>query len=214
MKGIGLVVVSFLLLASFPADAGEVWAADGNIFFKDDAGITKQMTESGRDTEPALSADRRWIAFVRIDPSIPVDEDQAPYSELWILDRSSALAKPLVKQHYSIKPEDNIGALGKPAFSPDGSSIYFLSKAWMTSGAIHSFDLKTQKSKFISPGNSLYVIGQGKYKGYLIASKHKYFLGAGSYDFLWLVDPVGKEIGMVGEDESRIDDFVLASSLQ
>ena len=29
---------------------------------------------------------------------------------------------------------------------------------------------------------------------------HRYFIGAGSYDWFWLVRPDGKEIGPVGED--------------
>jgi hypothetical protein len=44
------------------------------------------------------------------------------------------------------------------------------------------------------------VLHSGKYRDHLLVSQHRYFLGGGSYDWFWLFDSRGKEVGPVGED--------------
>ncbi len=78
-----------------------------------------------------------------------------------------------------------------------------------TSAAIHKYDLTTETEKFISAGNSLFLIPDGKYKDYLIVEKHKYYSNGGSYDYLWLVNNEGKEIREIGEvDETIVQKFL------
>ena len=95
-------------------------------------------------------------------------------------------------------------------FSPDGKKVYFISSAWVTSGAVHSVNIDGTGEQFITDGNTLQVIDKGGAKGYLIIRRHKYFLTGGSYDWLWLVSPEGKEIGPLSDyNEDNIDwDFL------
>jgi len=43
------------------------------------------------------------------------------------------------------------------------------------------------------------VILGGEYAGCLLVNRHRYFLGGGSYDWVWLLTADGKEIGPVSD---------------
>ena len=94
-----------------------------------------------------------------------------------------------VNELESDDPYKNLTGFSKPRFSLDDSKVYFLSYAWTTSPAIHELNLSTGKTRFISDGYGLIVIPQGKYAGDLIANRHEYFNGGGSYDWYWIIDP-------------------------
>ncbi len=86
-------------------------------------------------------------------------------------------------------------------FSPDGKKIYFITNRWVTSGAVHRVDINGSNHRFLIAGNSLQILPKGRYKGHLIVDQHRYFIAAGgSYDWYWLFDPNGKEIGPIGPD--------------
>lgn len=101
--------------------------------------------------------------------------------------------------------------------------VYFLSSAWATSGAIHkitwnkiinmfnNIPITIDDIKFITNGNSFYIIQSGKYQGYIIANKHKYRAGGGSYDIYVLVSPSGKEIKEIGLEKQSVNDFLSLS---
>jgi hypothetical protein len=93
-------------------------------------------------------------------------------------------------------------------FALDGGSIYFISSAWATSGAIHLINIQTKKTRFVTPGNSVQLVPSGKYVGHLIVQKHKYFAGTGSYDFYWLVSPKGQEVLLIGEQQEQVVQFL------
>ena len=75
----------------------------------------------------------------------------------------------------------------------------FCSAAYAVSGAIHAYDVTTHQVRFVMAGNAPQVVPAGEYKGDLLVEQHRYFLGGGSYDWYWLFEPNGKEIGPVGE---------------
>lgn len=101
--------------------------------------------------------------------------------------------------------------------------IYFLSSAWATSGAIHkitwnkiinavnNIPITIDDIKFVKNGNSFYIIQSGKYQGYIIANKHKYRAGGGSYDIYVLVSPLGKEIKEIGLEKQSVNNFLSLS---
>jgi hypothetical protein len=66
------------------------------------------------------------------------------------------------------------------------------------------------KEQFVAPGNSLEVISRGEHKGRLIAEQHKYFLGGGTYDWFWVLEPDGREAGPIGEDVSSFRELYLS----
>ncbi|EPC5193292.1 hypothetical protein ACRZZR_000771 [Edwardsiella piscicida] len=114
--------------------------------------------------------------------------------------------KIILRESLSPDPEKNLSGFYNMYLSPDAKELFFNSEAWATSGAIHSINVSTGKTKYISPGELACVILSGEYQGDLIVAKHKYFVQGGSYENLYLVDLSGKEIGIVaqGTDKSSV----------
>jgi len=92
-------------------------------------------------------------------------------------------------------------------FSPDGTDLYFISSAWVVSGALHVVNVRTGRERFVDAANSVEVVRSGEYAGHLIVNQHRYFLGTGSFDWYWLLDPKGREVGPVGECEDQVKTF-------
>ena len=163
------------------------------------------------DSILALTPDGRKGAFIRSQKrSGPDTEGSSPtIDQIWLYDKASATSKLIVQgTENNPEPENMLESLGSLVFSPDGLYLYFSSAAWVTSGAIHRYDLSSGKEKFISAGNGLQVIPSGKYKGFLVTSLHKYFNGGGSYDYFYLLTPDGKEVMQAGKDENETNDFI------
>lgn len=78
-----------------------------------------------------------------------------------------------------------------------------MTPAYATSGAIHVVDTTNGKERFLMAGHGVEVIPSGEYRDCLLIGQHRYFLGGGSFDWLWLFRPDGKEIGPVGEDATN-----------
>ena len=72
---------------------------------------------------------------------------------------------------------------------------------------MHVVDVATGREHYVIPGNSLEVVPRGAYAGYLMVEQHRYFMGAGSYDWTWLFSPSGREIGPIGETDQAIAAF-------
>jgi dipeptidyl aminopeptidase/acylaminoacyl peptidase len=207
MRATSTIAICLFLNPCF-ALADTVKVTAGNIYWEATDHPPKRLTSLGLDREPALSSDGKLVVFVRDISSRKKDGEQEPFSELWISSLSSGDSQRLLTNQPASQPEKNLTDFNRPAFSPDGKSVYFISSAWATSDAIHALDLKSRKVRYISPGNSLLVIRSGKYVGFLIAQKHKYFPAGGSYDHYWLVTPQGREAGLVGPEEDNVQDFL------
>ena len=198
--------LSMLLLAGWLplSSQAQTVAADkaGNLFFTDGAGKRTQLTADGRDSVPSLDPARHRVVFVRATPGQTVDVGvgDVEATELWIVDVDGRHATMLLRGKANQKMEKVLGSMDVPQFSPDGQTIYFQSMAWVTSGAIHAYDLARKTDRFVCAGNELEVVPRGEYAGCLLATQHRYFLGGGSYDWYYLLRPNGKEVGVVGED--------------
>ena len=59
----------------------------------------------------------------------------------------------------------------------------------------------------VTVGALVDVVLAGKYKDHLIVRQHKYFLAGGSYDWYWLVNVDGSEVGPIGPDEESLKQF-------
>lgn len=182
-----IVLLNFVCL-SF-AYAGQVIEKQSNIFYDAELGKLQQLTSSGKDSQPALSPDGKFVAFVR------ATDNQG--TELWLMDSAGSNARAIV-QNQADMPEIN-----NPLFALNSKALYFQTATWATSNAIHLYDLKANKHHFVTDGNSLELVPKGKYKNYLIVTKHKYFKGGGSYEDYCLVSPKGKEIKSLGEVRIR-----------
>jgi WD40-like Beta Propeller Repeat len=199
-----MAVASLAVATVLPAVAGTagVSVKDGNVYFNDDAGHTRQLTSSGRDAKAVLAPDGRWVVFVREIPGKKIEtasEETAP-TELWQIRTDGKEATRLLRCRASRNSESVIAGFDRLQFSSDGKLIYFLTPAWATSGAVHVVDSTNGREHFVCPGNDLKVVQAGEYRDCLLVRQHRYFIGGGSYDWYWLLRPDGAEVGPVGEN--------------
>lgn len=189
LKRLITLLLAFICLSSI-AYAAQVTEKQGNIYYHN-----QQLTSSGKDSMAVLSPDDKQVVFVRDDA-------------LWLMDVTGNNAHAIVVSAENDDVKQHLTDLNNPRFSLDGKAVYFLSAAWVTSDAVHVVDLATHKQHFVTDGNSLALVPQGKYKGYLIVSKHKYHKSGGSYEDFWLVSPKGKAIKSLGEEQERVNAFL------
>src|ERR1700712_4593065 len=130
-------------------------------------------------------------------------------AELWTVGSDGKGARKLLGLRTALDVHNTLCAFNSTQFSSNGQLLYFETPAWATSGALHVYDFKTGKERFFLASNGAQVLnmcGDKKYRDDLIVSQHRYFVFAGSYDWLWLFSPDGKEIGPVGEDGTMAND--------
>jgi hypothetical protein len=202
-----LLLVAIGLGVSVCAFAQTVSVKNGNIQFTDKSGKMTALTSSGRDSNPLLAPDSKWVAFVRKveGKKIATGSDEVDPTELWQVRVDGKEPTMLVRCRESQKMESLIGGFETLQFSPDGKLLYFMTPAWATSGAVHVVDTTNRKERYLFPGNNLKLVPSGEYKGCLLVQQHRYFVGGGSYDWFWLLRPDGKEVGPVGEDTENFE---------
>lgn len=225
------VSTSFAEDVSGSNDSKRVFSDNGNIFFSPGGDEKIQLTKYGKDSAPVLSPDGKKVAFLRkskkeayLSVGAPEDylqsgPDAILADQLWIIDVDGSNEMMLVEdknpdvtQGYDKwKGQDVIAHIDSDSikFSPDSKRVYFITSAWVTSGAVHGVNVDGTNEKFITGGSTLDVIYKGQYKGNLITNIHKYFLTGGSYDWWWVVTPDGEEVGPLGDDLDTVDwDFL------
>lgn len=192
-----LLALAALLLSTAPSAAQTVSIDRGNVVLTRPGAAPVRLTTGGNDREPVLSPGGRRVAFIRGNDA---------ESELWVVDVAGGSARRLVNARRSDDAEENLTFFASPQFSPNGETVYFLTQAWATSSAVHAVNLATGRVRFVCPGNSLKVVPRGEYAGYLIVSQHKYFLGGGTYDWYWLIEPSGKPVDAIGESTEMFEE--------
>jgi hypothetical protein len=204
MKRLLLILCAGLVV---PAFGQTVSVQGGSIQFTDKNGQSTALTSSGRDSGPVLAPDGKWVAFVRkVDGrKIATGSDDVDPTELWQVRIDGKDANLLVKCRESEKLESVIAAFENLQFSTDGKLVYFVTPAWVTSGAVHVVDTTNRKERYLFPGNGLKVVASGEYKDCVLVQQHRYFIGGGSYDWYWLLRPNGKEVGPVGETTENFE---------
>lgn len=200
------------------ANSSEVYISNGNIYYRSIGNKAPlRLTSTGFDHSPVLSPDHNWIAFIRRITKIPTPtaedcfrgECESAGSGLYIVKIDGTEAYKLVANRLTAEPKDLITGISNPLFSLDGQKIYFETRAWMTSKAIHVVDRKTLVHKFVCPGSLLKVVPRGKYAGYLIIAQHRYYPQGGSYDWVYLFTPSGKEVFPIGDSFREKDSVIL-----
>jgi len=183
-------------------------AKDGNIFLRSTASEVKQLTKSGRDSTPLLSPDKRWIVFVRVVPgkTIATGSGDVEAAELWQIRVDGSEPLLLVPPREADDVKNVIAGFSDLQFSTDGKKVFFVTSAYSTSGAVHVVDTTNRKEHFVMAGSSVEVVPRGEYRDCLLVEQHRYFIGGGSYDWIWLFKPDGKEVGPVGESAENFKD--------
>ena len=197
------LALAALLLAPAPAAAQTIGIDRGNVVLTRPGAAPVRLTTGGRDRDPVLSPGGRRVAFVRGDTA---------HAELWIVEVSGGPPRRLVAARPADEPRANLIRISYPQFSPDGRTVYFLTDAWVTSGAVHAVDVATRRVRYVCPGNSLRVVPRGEYAGHLMVHQHRYFVGGGSYDWVWLVTPAGPDVGPIGESTEMFEETYVTPS--
>jgi WD40-like Beta Propeller Repeat len=202
-----LFLLAICIAFSGAAFAQTVSVKDGNIQFTDKSGKITALTSSGRDSSPVLAPDGKWVAFVRKveGKAIATVSDEVEPTELWQVRVDGKEPSVLLRCRDSQKPESVIGAFENLQFSTNGKLLYFITPAWVTSGAVHVVDTTNRKERYLFAGNDLKLVTAGEFKDCLLVQQHRYFIGGGSYDWFWVLKPDGKEVGPVGEDTENFE---------
>jgi hypothetical protein len=155
------------------------------------------------DREPDLSSDAKRIVFVRGTPPPSVERptgNKVEETELWIVKTDGSEPRLLLRGGSAANRNGvPVADFRSPQFSPNGEFVYFLSMAGVVSDIAYAIDLKSGRLREVCGANSLLVVRKGNNAGNLVVTQHRYFVGGGSYDWAWLVDPDGKEIGTLGD---------------
>jgi len=222
-----LVLLLVFANYSFAATSPKVFIKHGNVYCLD--GKKKiQLTHSGKDRAPVLSPDCKKLVFIRETSKISYTSEDSGVDhpsnadQLWVVGVDGKNEKMLVENkrpnESKMNNEKDDNQITKELekmideiddnnikFSPDGKKVYFISSAWVTSGALHVVNLDGSNEHFIASANNLErVVTKGKYKGDLVISQHRYN-DKGSYDWYYLFTPAGKEVKALGDDQKNAE---------
>jgi len=184
------------------APIGSVSVQEGNIVYTAPGGATEVLTETGADDAPAISPTGDAVAFTRQTRGVDEANDSPAVRDLWVIHLKDHKAVRLVtgKSKGKEKPERVLADIDHPIFSPDGSTVYFLTAATDSTAAIHAVPTSGGPQRFVADGNALSVVSRGKYLGALLIEQHREMSGHSSWDPSVLVSSTGKTIKVVGED--------------
>lgn len=213
------IALIFLLLlcvgsaAAAPAERMSVAVVNGNVVLTV-AGKATQVTTSGRDLEPVVSPNGSLVVFTRKVPwmsSPPGCSMGTPeVRELWVIGTDKKGERKLLASKDADDPKVVLCDFMKKQFSSDGRRVMFETPAWATSGALHEYDLTTNRQRYVIPSNGFRILtdcAMREYRDHLVVSQHRYFVFGGSYDWYYLFSPDGKrELGAIGEDPGPLAD--------
>lgn len=188
------------------ADAPAVsraYAKGGQLYVAGAGGAAKPLPGFSKVKAAALSPDGTRIAFIKGTTGKPISTGagDAPADQIWLVSAGGGRPTLLVSPKDAPDVKNIVAGLTAPCFSPDGQTVYFLSQAYAVSDAVHAVDLRTRAVRFVCPGNTVEVVPKGVFKGDLIVQQHRYFAGGGTFDWYWLIDPRGKDVNPVGDEE-------------
>lgn len=204
-----LFFVVILIMTETPF-ASEVFIRNGDVFYKKDD-VTTQLTSNGMVTEAVLSPSGKNIAYIQVNNTKPIAQ-RSEYnyiyeSQVMLITEGSKSHTKLAEAGQSCDKNEFIGDFKSIDFLSGNKRLVLLSSWAAVHGAILLVEVITTNCSLVLGGNSLSVVKSGEYKDHLIVQLHKYFMASGSFDWYWLIDLTGKEIGPVGDDAESVNRF-------
>lgn len=189
--------------------SGKTEIIDGDVYYFGNVDKNwKKLTTGGKCASSLITPDGEWVVYVRTHDGSPRREGDPPLpASLCAIRIDGSEPKILLNSRQDHKKYPDIESFWNLQFTNDGEWLYFQSHAWATSSAIFRLDMRTGLDVFICPGNSLEILVDGDYEGYLIVSQHKYYIGGGSYDCRWLLDSDGNTIGPISDLNNSFKDL-------
>jgi hypothetical protein len=191
-----------------------VESRSGNIYLRDEKGDLKQITNSGKDHDPALSPDGARIVFVR---NLLGDRDYNDFTrsgpatqvmQLWAAEVDEHIPPKLILDSPIEVKGRQFSGFYTPQFSGDQHQIYFLIQFAASSGAIVRLTLGTKEIAYVTDALEFSVVPGGKYKGDLIVKQHRPKLALGYYDWFYLLTTTGDRLGVIGQNKDDVDYFL------
>jgi hypothetical protein len=210
---LALIIALTFAHVGFAAERPSVAAVNGNIVLTA-SGKQTQLTSSGADLDPVLSPNGSLVVFTRkltgVAATRVCDMAVAEQRELWIIGADKKNERKLLASKEDDDPKASLCDFMRKQFSSDGRKVLFETPAWATSGALHEYDLTTNKEHYVIPSNGFRILtdcAMREYRDHLVVSQHRYFVFGGSYDWYWLFSPDGKrELGAVGESLAQLEE--------
>ena len=200
-NGLAAAALAVLLAAAF-APAPTLKLEEGKLSLT--AGGATRSLGDREILSAALSPDGKTVAYVQV-MAYSDEEGSTNPTNLYLHDVASGRTLLLLESRETEEPSTNLRFFHGPTFSLDGGYLYVLAGAWVTSDAVHQVNIRTGADRFVIDGNSVAVIRNGRYAGYLLVNRHVYRGEEGAWDPTFVVRPDGKESFMVpgsGEDEA------------
>lgn len=195
------------LAAAAWAATPRVYQKEGAVYYEGQGGEAVRIASEGGNREPVLSSDGKTIVFLKKSRDLPSADGTPPSlskkmlaDEIWLADSASGRSRLLIDEVPGLTKSYPAGSFGVERgslqFAPDSNSFYFLAKGIHDSdGIVYRVDLRSLKVRALTRGRELRVIPAGKCVGYLLVRQRRFFVDGGSYDWSWMYDAEGKEIG-------------------
>ena len=172
--------------------------ASGKPTVKSSSDSPASSQPASKDGEKVFSPDRSKFAFVRSSDELVAAGNGDVSADVIYLGstKNPEEAVPLMKKFGTVKTGQPIGditfgGIYDLTFSPDSKELYFLNAAYAVSAAVLAVDLKSHAVRYVTDGNSLSIVNDGKWKGNLLIEQHKYN-NDGAYDAKSIISPQGK----------------------
>jgi hypothetical protein len=191
--------------AASAAERPSVAVVNGNVVLNS-SGKQIQLTSSGNDLDPVLSPNGSLVVFTRklkgVAATASCNMAVAEQRQLWVIGADKKNARKLLASKEAEDPKVALCDFAHKQFSSDGRKVLFETPAWATSGAMHEYDLTTNRQRFVVPSNGFRILSNcamREYRDHLVVGQHRYFVFGGSYDWYYLFSPDGKrELGAIG----------------
>lgn len=194
-----LASIAGLLSSQASAQVLGVQVKNGDVYVQQPQGWGR-LTRDGRATDVTKSRDGSLIAYIHSDGG----QDSDTMNSISLCVVAARSCKIIVAPKSANTPEENLTGATSPRFSYQASagsngnivgSIFFMTSAWATSGAIHRATLGPNPTvTYVTSSTSLSVVQNGKFAGALNISKHIYAPKGGSCDQERIFDPNTKKV--------------------